>query len=457
MKNKIELSTADPDGNRKWIYPIVSKGPWYRRRLLVAILLMVWLFLAPWLKFDGKQLLLFDLVTRRIVFFGTTFLVNETFVFLAFVFFIFSSIFLLTALMGRVFCGWLCPITVFMEYVFRPIERWLEGSGGKQKEFLAKSFGDRWAQSLAKWFLFFLVSFVLGNTFVAFLMGSDSLVLMVREGPLDHWGPFVFMLISTGLIFFQYTWFREQICLFVCPYGRLQSVFLDRDSLIVAYDTKRGEPRGKPSQVTGDCVDCKMCVKVCPTGIDIRNGLQLECVHCTQCIDACDDVMSKLKRPMGLIRYQTMRELQNGLRIILRPRLFIYLAVFALSLVGLTTYSLSRNPYSITLHREAGRDLFTVDSEGWIVNPFKANLANRTDREVQLRLVSLEPTDLQIILPEGDHFSIPPQSKTVGFVLLKLSRAIFAAHSGVVDIKLKAVDAEQNAFVIKARVTGPLK
>jgi cytochrome c oxidase accessory protein FixG len=415
---------------------------------------MAWLLIAPWIHVGGRQAVFFDLANRKIDFLGLTLWINELSIILFFILFIISFILLVTVIAGRVFCGWACPITVFMEFAFRPIERWLEGSGVEQKLFKAKPLSQRLGPTILKWTLFMLIALILGNTFVAYLMGSHRMLPMILEGPALHEGPFIFMMISAFVILFQYGWFREQICLFVCPYGRLQSVLLDRDSKIVAYDVKRGEPRGKLGSTTGDCIDCKLCVRVCPTGIDIRDGLQLECVHCTACIDACDSIMHKVNRAEGLIRYQTEQEVHGGKKRILRPRLGIYAFALSSTFIFLGDALFFRNDFRITFHRESARDLYVTTGDV-IVNPFRAQLINLTQKEIQIRFVSEEPANFSIEVMDGPAV-VGAFEKRAFHLLLKFPKEVFKNKFGLLPIRFKALDQNNGEQIFEMKVVGPV-
>ncbi len=451
---QIELSTADAEGRRKWIYPLVVKGAWWLRRKVLAYGLIAWLLAAPWISIGSGPAVFFDLVHRKIHFLGLTFWVNETVIFLSFVLFLLSSVLVLTAVLGRVFCGWACPQTVFMEFVFRPIERFLEGMGANQKNFYATPFHERFPHWLAKWSIFLVIALVLGNTLVAYLFGTNRLLEMMAEGPSSNWGPFVTMLIASGIILFQFGWFREQVCLFVCPYGRLQSVLLDRDSLIVAYDKNRGEPRGKAGKTSGDCVDCKMCVNVCPTGIDIRNGLQMECVHCTLCVDACDSIMDKLGRARGLIRYQTEAEVEGAKRRVFRPRMFVYsflVLIFSGLVIGLTA---TRKEFHATVHRESGRDIFDIGQDRLVSNPVRIHFSNYSLQEKVIHFQNPDPTDLQIVVPQGE-MKIPAGEKLTVHLLLKLPPSHFHESFGLKEVMFEAADQQGMSRNLKIRMVGP--
>lgn len=342
-----------------------------------------------------------------------------------------------------------------MEFVFRPIEKLIEGSGAEQRAYLSKPLSDRLNGFILKWMAFILVAIILGNTFVAYLMGSHRMLPMILEGPASHQGPFLFMMISSAIILFQYGWFREQICLFVCPYGRLQSVLLDRDSKIVAYDLKRGEPRGKKGSTTGDCVDCKLCVRVCPTGIDIRNGLQLECIHCTACMDACDSIMTKVARPTGLIRYQTENEVEGGSRRILRPRLLIYaIAVLVTGGIFVGTVA-TRADFRLTMHRESGRDPFMLMGETHVVNPFRGQFINMTDKSVDVGLYAEHPESLEIVVADGPVRLAPFEKRAFHF-LLKVPKSKFKGKFGLLPIEFKAINQYGEGQDFEMKLIGPV-
>ena len=381
------LATLEQDGRRRWLRPKPSPGNWWRRRLVTAWVLIALYTVIPWIKVAGMPMVLLDLVERKFVFFGTVFRPTETLLFGVMFLALFVSVFLLTAVFGRVWCGWACPQTVYMEFVYRPIERLFLGKAyGNPKAVIAG-----WRRP-AMYAVYLVVSAHLANTLLAWFVGADNLTAWIfRSTPFTHPVAFAVFAAVTLLMIFDFAFFREQLCSLVCPYGRLQSALLDRDSLIVGYDRRRGEPRGRQAKETprdghdacsgkcgcdgkggcgsgggcdgedhakaavrGDCVDCRLCVTTCPAGIDIRDGLQLECMQCTQCIDACDAVMTKLGRPTGLIRYSSQRALEGTPRKGIRARLVVYPAML-LVLVSASVYMLAtREDAAVAVLRTQG-------------------------------------------------------------------------------------------------------
>ena len=394
------LSTLEADGSRRWLKPCLSQGKLWHRRRFVAYFLIAVFTLLPFVKLNGHPLILLDIVARRFSIFGMMFHPTDTLLLAIFVVGILISIFLFTALFGRVWCGWACPQTVYMEYVFRPIERWLEGQPrlGKTKEVPAWRTGIKYA-------IYFVLCVYLANTFLAYFIGVDRLSQWVTQSPLNHPLPFAVMAVVTFAMMVDFCYFREQMCLIACPYGRFQSVLLDENSLVVAYDKNRGEPRGKKKKpkadessnlpVLGDCIDCRRCVTTCPTGIDIRDGLQMECINCTQCIDACDDVMTRINRPTGLIRYSSQAYDINKSSSLLRARTLIY-PVLLCAVFGLFVFILaSGKSFDAVVIRERGVP-HTIAEDGSIRNVLKIKLTNRSN-EHQVFQLHLETPEVSVL------------------------------------------------------------
>lgn len=371
------LSTLNPDGTRRWMRPKAAMGRWWQRRRIVAWILMVLFTAIPWIEVGGRPLMLLDVMHREFVFFGTTFQPTEVLLLALLLIGIFFGIFLITAMLGRGWCGWACPQTVYLEFLYRPIERWAEGShSGNSRKKVAL-----WRKVL-KYTLFLVFSLHLSNTFLAYFAGPTTVLEWSFGSPGDHPAAFAIVMGVAALMMFDFVFFREQMCTLVCPYARLQSALLDRDSLIVGYDEKRGEPRGKKShtddgQPHGDCIDCKLCVAACPTGIDIRDGLQLECIACTQCIDACDTVMDKIDRPRGLIRFASQNTLAGMAHKFFRPRVVVY-PLLLLGIFGGLGYGLSHRASSEAMILRNQSSTWAESGE-FVVQPVSVRVSNRSD------------------------------------------------------------------------------
>ena len=399
------LPTLREDGSRRWLRPRPTPGAWWRKRRAVAWLLMVVFLALPYLRIAGRPAVLLDLPKREFLLFGARFLATDTVLFMLLMISTLIGIFLVTALLGRVWCGWGCPQTVYMEFLFRPLEYAIEG-GPHGVTALDAGKGVR-PRRLVKYAVFTLLALVLAHTFLAYFVGVETLAVWVRRSPVEHPTSFLIMLGTTVAVFLDFGWFREQTCLVACPYGRLQSVLLDRRSLIVGYDPIRGEPRmkgagAKRSPAAGDCVDCRLCVLTCPTGIDIRDGLQMECIHCTQCVDACDHVMAKVGKPPGLIRYGSRDGFERSARGWLRPRVLLYPLALAIS-GGLLVFGLlTRSTLDVTLLRGTGAP-YTLRADGTLLHQVRIKLVNRSDRERHIRIALLGSPGATLVAPMNPY------------------------------------------------------
>jgi cytochrome c oxidase accessory protein FixG len=448
------LSTLERDGSRRWLKPKLSKGPWWHRRRAVAYVLMVIFVAVPYIRVAGKPLIQLDIAAREFTLIGHTFLPTDTLLLALTMLTAFISIVFITAVTGRAWCGWACPQTVYIEYLFRPIDRLFEGTAGKGGHPKAPMSVPR---QLGRFAVYVLLNMFLAHTFLAYFVGTEKLAVWVRSSPFEHPAAFLVMAVTTGLLTYDFYFFREQTCLIACPYGRFQSVMLDPQSLIVAYDYNRGEPRKKGKHnvqdKSGHCVDCNQCVVVCPTGIDIRNGLQMECINCTQCIDACDAVMDKVGLPAGLIRYTSQDALANKPRRMLRARTIIYPLLLVGVISGLAYAISTKYGFDARIIRGKGAPFTTVD-RGLISNTFNLRLVNRTDssQHYTLKVVTPESANLEII----DEGTLDLESNESSLVPLSVRFPGFlTAGDGNEPITLEVVDSSQNRHEVSFRLLGP--
>ncbi len=375
------IATIGEDGKRSWLFPSQPSGRLYNLRSYLSWVYLIIFFGLPFIKFHGEPLFMLNVLERKFILFGMIFWPQDFFIFGLgmLIFIVFIALF--TVIFGRIFCGWACPQTIFMEMLFRKIEYWIEGDANYQRALKkAPWHTEKILKKSVKWILFFLLSFLIANTFLSYLKGIDE-VFAYYKNPAKYTSGITSLLIFTTVFFFVYSWFREQVCLIVCPYGRMQGVLLDKESIVVAYDYVRGEPRHKFTKKTdptkGDCIDCGLCVKVCPTGIDIRNGTQLECVNCTACIDACDHMMEGVHLPKGLIRYDSEKGIAEKKKLRYTNRMKAYTAVLIV-LIGIEVVLLStRSDYDATILRAKGM-LYQEQPNEEVSNLYTIKLVNKT-------------------------------------------------------------------------------
>jgi cytochrome c oxidase accessory protein FixG len=408
------LGSMKQDGSRLMIHPADVSGFWTRaRRIVFGVLIAVYVA-GPFIPVGGHPMIELDVEHRRFFLFGSTFNSQDFWMVLLLALSFAFGMLLVTAWRGRVWCGWACPQTVFLEGLYRPVEHFFDGNREARLRLAdAPWSASKIAKRVGKYATFFVISAAIAHTATAIFVSPNELWLMINEGPRLHREAFGLTIGFTAILMFNFTWFREQFCVVLCPYGRLQSVLHDRDSVTVAYLDARGEPRGKlqkepASPPLGDCIDCKRCVAVCPTGIDIRNGLQMECIACTQCVDACDDMMDKVKRPRGLITFASQNMLAGSPPRTLRPRLLVYAALMLLSLVTLGVSLATRTPFEANIFRARGAMPYIVDGEV-VRNPFEVHVFNKNPGPAHFKIeLKGAPAEAQVIIgtPEVDLASL---------------------------------------------------
>ncbi|MEN2280930.1 cytochrome c oxidase accessory protein CcoG [Algoriphagus sp. SE2] len=441
------LATVQEDGKRNWVYPKKVKGFFYKYRTYLSWVLLAILFAGPFIRVDGRPWLLFNIFERKFIIFGAVFWPQDTYllIFLLLIFFVFVILF--TVIFGRVFCGWACPQTLFMEMVFRKIEYWIEGDANQQRALNnAPWTSDKIRKKGSKYLIFGFISLMIGHLVMAYLIGVDQVVEVVTQPPSANMAGFIGLIAFSGTFMFVFSWFREQACLVVCPYGRLQGVLLDSNSINVMYDYVRGEPRApiRKNQAElepkGDCVDCSLCVQVCPTGIDIRNGIQMECVNCTACIDACDEVMIKVDRPTGLIRYASQNSIKEGFQKLITGRVKAYVVVLILLVAAFVSLIATREPINGTVTRFPGMTYQTRE-DGKVSNLYEITLINKTFEPQTVELKPLaEGMDLEVV---GDtHWTLEPQSKFEGRFFLVRNQEDVQTSQEKVLLQLSAGDEE---------------
>jgi cytochrome c oxidase accessory protein FixG len=424
----------------------------------VSVVLLAALFAAPWIRIGEEPLVLFNILERKFVLIGQVFWPQDFHLFaIAFISMVLFIV-LFTVVWGRIWCGWLCPQTIFLEMVFRKIEYLIEGDSAAQRR-LAKApwNGEKILKRGTKFLVFLFVSFLVANTLMFYLIGTEKGLLYITHSPLAHPISFAILLGFTVLFFLIFARLRELACIIVCPYGRLQSVLLDANSVVISYDTVRGEPRGKlkkePDPKLGDCIDCRQCVAVCPTGIDIRNGTQLECVNCTACIDACDEIMDKVAKPRGLIRYASLNMIQQKSKFRFTPRAIAYSVVLVLLLGVFTSMILLRTDVEATVLKAPGK-LYTLTEAGEISNLYTVKVVNKShdERHLTFHLAG----DLGTIEKIGqDTLTLASGEGGDGAIMVKIPRDKMQGHS--MDIRIEVFDRNQKVETVKTKFTGPFK
>ncbi len=449
------ISIVNKKGGRKWVYPKKPNGRYTTARTLLSFFLLAALFGLPFIKIDGHPFMLLNVFERKFIIFGTVFVPQDFYLFGLLMISLFVTLFLVTAVFGRIFCGWFCPQTVFLEMVFRKIEYFIEGDYLRQ---IALNNSEWNANKIfkkgLKYAIFFILSFLIANIFLSYLIGVDQLWKIITEPVSMHVKGFLAVLIFTGIFYFIFAWFREQACILVCPYGRLQSVLLDKNSIVIAYDYIRGEPRGKvknrEEDHLGDCIDCKLCVNVCPTGIDIRNGTQLECVNCTACIDACDSIMDQVDRPRGLIRFDSMEGIKNNVKLKFTPRVIGYTTVLLVLLTTLTVLFAQRKDLDINILRTPGM-LFQKQPDNKISNMYNLKVSNKTFTEMPLEFRLID-NDGEIKLIEHE-INLKPLEIHEGTLLILLNKEKIKMTN--TPLKIEILSGGKQIDIVNTTFLGP--
>lgn len=477
------VATITIDGSRNYIHPKKPKGRLYNLRTRFSIIYLIIFFTLPFLKINGEPLLMLNILERKFIIFGLIFWPQDFFIFGIAMLTFMVFIVLFTVVFGRVFCGWACPQTIFMEMVFRKIEYWIDGDSAQQKKLRDMPWnGEKFGKRTIKFITFFLLSFIIANFFLAYIISMDKLIDYISI-PSQHIPTLISLLGFTAVFFFVYWWFREQACIVVCPYGRLQGVLLDKNSIVVAYDYKRGEPRGKYSKndkeekhdckctdckneggchnleerlatlfpPKGDCIDCAACVRVCPTGIDIRNGTQLECINCTACIDACDSIMTSINKPTGLIKYASEKSIKEGVQLKFTGRIRAYSVVLVLLLTLLVTLISSRSDLDARLMRTSGMT-YTSLPDGRIANLYNLKLANKTHKDIPFEL-KLEDVEGEITNVGSGTMVVKKEDYAMLQFFVKLNRS--DVKSWKKEIHIGLYENGKKIKTVEAKFIGP--
>ncbi|MEZ5047922.1 MAG: cytochrome c oxidase accessory protein CcoG [Chitinophagaceae bacterium] len=466
------ISTVEDDGSRKWIFAKKPKGYFYSLRSVLSWVYLIVFFGLPWITYEKEPIFMLNVIERKFIIFGLHFGVQDLIVFgiamLTFVVFVV----LFTVIFGRLFCGWACPQTIFMEMLFRKIEYWIDGDAAQQR-ILSKSAwtSKKIFKRILKYKIFFLLSFLIANTFLAYIIGSPSLVKIIQEPLSQHIVGLMALIIFTIAFFVVYSFMREQICIVACPYGRLQGVMLDKNSIVVAYDYVRGEPRGKVKkekkcsggcdsctsmhepQLQGDCIDCKACIHVCPTGIDIRNGTQLECINCTACIDACDDIMLKINKPKGLIRYASENNIKDGTKLNFFSKRILAYSFVLIALLALLAFTfLSHTSIDVSVLRTPGQ-FYQEHEDGTISNLYNYKITNKKNKALKLRFV-LEDSKGTIQLVGDSTIHIEPSGNKQGQMFIIFNQKHLKEKKSSLAIQVE--DENKTITTLKTTFMSPI-
>jgi len=458
MDGSVKEVAGAKNGKRQWIYPLIRKGLFYKWRSWISYFYLIFLFSGPFIRINGQPLLLFNFIDRQFVILGQVFWPQDIFLFVIATLIFIVCIVVFTIAFGRVFCGWICPQTIFMEMVFRKVEEWIEGDARKRKKLDAGPWtNEKIARKTGKTVAFLIISFLIANTFLAYIIGSDSLIKIITQPVGEHLGGFISIWVFTIAFYTVYSQIREQVCTLFCPYGRLQGVMIDEHTLVVAYDDVRGEPRGKidkkrdtPGQ-KGDCIDCGLCIDVCPTGIDIRKGTQLECINCTACIDVCDEVMDKIHKPRKLIGYYSENMIHMKEKPSFTIRMKAYTAVIVVLLSVLSYFIFTRSDLDVTVMRSGGL-LYQEQPGGYISNVYNAEFINKTNQPKKFILQADDPSIKIKYIQAPGVMEKEGSVKAVFFVLIPASKI----HTAKTDVHLQLVVGNKVVKTVNTEFVGPI-
>jgi len=457
-KFRDRLSTLDETGKRKWIYPKKVFGKYFNARTWLSYVLLAFLFGGPFIRIGGEPLLMLNILERKFVIFGKIFWPQDFYLFGLATVTLIVFIVLFTVVFGRLFCGWVCPQTIFMEMLFRKIEYWIEGDWKHQQKLDAQQWdAEKIRKKGLKHALFLLISFFISNIFLAYIIGSDALIANVTAPPSENLATFLALLFFTGMFYGVFAKMREQVCTNICPYGRLQGVLLDRNSMVVAYDHKRGEERSlwrnnedRKSAGKGDCIDCHQCVDVCPTGIDIRHGTQLECINCTACMDACDHVMTKVGLPVALIGYKSEESIETGVKFKYTTRMVAYTVVLTILVGVMVALIATRADVGATILRTPGM-LYQENGDN-ISNLYNYKVINKTSKDMPLEFRLLDGEGQLRMVGEVPHAA--PAGVAEGAMFIELPRSSLKTKK--TDVKVGIYSDGKLVRTVKTGFVGPI-
>jgi cytochrome c oxidase accessory protein FixG len=454
------VSTVDQEGKRKWIHALKPEGKFYNLRLYLSYFYLAIFFIMPLIHIDGAQFLQFNVLEGKFNIFGKIFWPTDFFIFAITFITLIITVVLFTVVYGRIFCGWVCPQTIFMEFVFRRIEWWIEGTPAQQRKLNNSPWNmEKILKKGGKQIIFFLFSFLIANTFLAYIIGSDVLFAKMKQPLSDNFALIAGLLAFTFVFYGVFAYVREIVCTTICPYGRLQGVMFDKETMQVSYDFKRGEPRGKlknkEAEGLGDCIDCKKCIVVCPTGIDIRDGVQMECVGCTACIDACDDIMEHINLPKGLIRYASETEIESGQKPPVTMKVKAYTGLLVILFIFLGVLIGTRKNIETFVGRVKGQT-YQVKDDGAVSNLFEAKIINKSklDMPVELKLIDVQGK-INIIGHEDTHLLLKNEAINKATFFVELPKGAIQSRSS--QVKIGIYQDGELIQTVKTKFLGPFK